>query len=171
MDYDVVFPSIFVISFKPVFKEAGSSLAIHYFSFCWGCSFRSTVFFSDSSLLSAGFKKNCSSSATFEEGVVTSMGVVWMSSRILRRISSVNLGSSLERKSAAVLTEPEMCAILKLNCNTSKHAFHSVGGIAFVWKKRVTDLLSVGKNVGFVASHRSCAKSRNAMWFAKSCSE
>ena len=63
-------------------------------------------------------KKVCSSSATSEEEVVTSIGVVGISSLILRRIFSVTLGSSLERKSAAVLTDPAMCAILNLNCNT-----------------------------------------------------
>ena len=75
-------------------------------------------------------KKNCSSSATSEEEVVTSKGVVWISSRILRRIFSVILISSLERKSAAVLTELALCAILKLNCSTSSHAFQSAAGNA-----------------------------------------
>ena len=90
------------------------------------------------------------------------MGVVWISSLILRRIFSVILSSSLERKSAAVLTHPAMCAILKLKCNTKSHAFHSAGGTAFVWKKRVTDLLSVKAIVGFVASHKKCANSKKA---------
>ena len=33
----------------------------------------------------------------------------------------------------------------------------------FVWKKLVTDLLSVKEFVGFVASHKMCANSRNAI--------
>ena len=99
--------------------------------------------------------------------MVTSIGFVWMSSRILRRILSVTLSSSLERKSAAVLTDPAMCAILKLNCNTYSYAFQSAGGIGFVWKKRVNDLLSDRTIVGFVASHRMCANSKSAMYFAK----
>ena len=91
------------------------------------------------------------------------MCVVWISFLILRRIFSVTLSSSLQGKSAAVLTEPAKCAILKLNCKTYSHAFQSAGGIAFVWKKRVTDLLSVRTFVGFVAAHRVCANSRNAI--------
>ena len=63
-------------------------------------------------------KKNCSSSATSEEDVVTSMGVVCTSSLILGRILSVTFNSNRERKSAAVFTEPAICAILKLNCST-----------------------------------------------------
>ena len=43
----------------------------------------------------------------------------------------------------------------------------SAGGIAFVWKKRVTDLLSVKTIVGFVASHKICANSRNAIYIAR----
>ena len=118
MEYDVVFPSIFVYSFTLVFKEGGSSFANHCFAFCRDYSFRSSVCFSDSSSLSACVKKNCSSSATSEEDVVTSMGVVWISSPILRRIFHVTLSSSLEKRSVAVLTETAMCAIWKLNCNT-----------------------------------------------------
>ena len=68
--------------------------------------------------MSACVTKNCSSSATSEEEVVTSIGVVWISSRILRRIFSVTLSSSLGKKSAALLVEPARCAILNLNCNT-----------------------------------------------------
>ena len=63
-------------------------------------------------------KKKCSSSATSEDDIDTSMGVVCTSSRILRRIFSVTFSSNLDRKSAAVLTEPAICAILKLNCST-----------------------------------------------------
>ena len=118
---------------------------------------------SDSSLLSACVKKNCSSSATPEEEVVTSICVVRISSLILRRIFSVTLSSSLEKRSAAVLTDLAICAILNLNCNTYSHAFQSDGGIAFVWKKQVTDLLSVKTIVGVVASHKMCANSRNAL--------
>ena len=113
-----MFPSIFGNSFTLVFKAGDSSFAAHCFAFCRDCSFRSRVCSSDSLVSSACVKKNCSSSATSEEEVVTSIGVVWISSLILRRIFSVTLSSSLERKSAAVLTDPAICAILKLNCNT-----------------------------------------------------
>ena len=81
-------------------------------------SFRSRVSFLFSSSPSAWLKKDCSSSATSEEDVVTSMGFVFISHRILRRIFSVTFNSNLERKSAALLTEPAICVFLKLNCNT-----------------------------------------------------
>ena len=114
IEYDVVFPSIFVTYFTLVFKEGVSSFAAHCFAFCLDRTFHSRGCYSDSSLMSACVKKNFSSSATSEEDVVTSMGVVWISSLILRHIFSVTLSSSLEKKSAAVLTETAMCAILKL---------------------------------------------------------
>ena len=119
--YGVVFPSIFVNSLTLDFKTGDSSFIAHCFAFCLNCSFRSRVCSTDSSLRSACEKKSCSSSATLEEEVVTSMGVVWISSLNLRRIFSVTLSSSLERNSAAVLTEPAMCVFLKLNCNTWSH--------------------------------------------------
>ena len=162
MEYDVVFLSIIVNSFTHVFKTGDSSFAAHCFAFCPDLSFRSRVCSSDSLLSSACVKKNCSSSATSDEEVVTSICVVLISSLILRRIFFVTLSSTLERTSAVVLTDPATCAILKLNCNTKSHAFQSAGGIAFVWKKRVTDLLSVPTVVGFVPSHNMCEDSRNA---------
>ena len=118
MEYDVVFPSVFVNSFTLVCKTSDSSFNAHCFAFCLGCSFPSRVWSSESTLLSACLKNNCSSSATSEEEVVTSIGVVCISSRILRRIFSVTLSSSLKRKSTAVLTGPAMCANSKLCCYT-----------------------------------------------------
>ena len=118
MEYDVVFPSIFVNSSTFVFKTGDSSFAAHCFAFCLDRSFRSRVRSYGSLESSACVKKTCSSSATSEEEVILSIRVVWISSLILKRIFSVTLSSSLERKSAAVLTEPAMCVISKLNCNT-----------------------------------------------------
>ena len=118
MENDVVFPSIFVIFFTLVFKEGGSTFATHCPAFCRDCSFRLRVSYSDSSLLSACLKNNCSSTATTVEDVVTSIGFVWIFSRILRRIFSVTLSSSLERKSAEVFSEPALCTILKLIFST-----------------------------------------------------
>ena len=115
MEYDVVFQSIFVNSFTLVFKTGDSSFAPHCFAFCLDCSFCPRVCSSDSLLSSECVKKTCFSSATSEEEVVTSKGVVGISSLILRRIFYLILSSSLGRKSAAVLTDPAMCAILKLN--------------------------------------------------------
>ena len=162
-EYDVVFPSIFVNSFTLLFKTGDSSFAAHCLAFCLNCSFRWRVCSSDWLLLSACVKKICSPSAMSEEEDVTSIGVGWICSQILRRISSVTLSSSLERRSTAVLTDPAMCAILKLYCNTESHALQSAGGIAFVWKKRVTDLLPVRTLVGFVVCYKMCANSRNAI--------
>ena len=72
--------------------------------------FQGFVFSSVSFSPSVCVKKNCSSSATSEEDVVTSMGVVCTSSLILRRIPSVTFNSNPESKSAAVFTEPAICA-------------------------------------------------------------
>ena len=84
-----------------------------------------------------------------------------------RSIFSVTLSIHLERKSAAVLIDPAVWAILKLLCNTYSHAFHSAGGIAFVWKNCVTDLLPIRTIVRFIASHKRRAISRNALQIAK----
>ena len=118
MEHDVVFPAIIVRFSNLVLSDGGSSFATHFFVFCRECSFCSSVSSPDSFSLSAWVKKNCSSSVTSDEAVVTWMGVVWISYRILRRIFPLTLSCSLERKSAAVLTEPAICAISKLNCNT-----------------------------------------------------
>ena len=92
----------------------------------------------------------------------TSMGNVCMSSWILRCIFSVTLSSSPEKKPAALMTELEMCAFLKLICRKYSHAFQSACGIACGGKKRGTDLLSVRTTVGFVVSHKMCANSGSA---------
>ena len=129
---NLVFLSIFVYSLTLVLNEDASSFATHSFAFSRDCSFRRWVCFPDLYSLSAWGKKKCSSSATSQEKIVTPMGVVCMSARILRRIFSATLSSSLERKSAAALTDTAMSATLKVNCNTSSDAFHSAGRIAFV---------------------------------------
>ena len=108
MEYDVVFPSTFVNSFTLVFKTGDSSFAAHCFAFCLDCSFRSRVCSSDSLTLSACVKKNFSSSATSEVEVVIPIGVVWISSLIWRRILSVTLSSSLEKK-AVLLNQRNVC--------------------------------------------------------------
>ena len=127
-------------------------------AFFQDCSFGWRICSSVSSSPSAYVNMNCSSSATSGEDVVTSMGSARSSYRILRWIFSVTFSSNLERKSAAVLIEPVLCAIQKLNCSAQLHAFHKDGGIALIWKKRVTDFLSFKTKFGFDASHRTCAK-------------
>ena len=100
--------------------------------------------------------------------VCISMGIVCTSFRILRRFFSVTFISKWQRKSAAVLTEPGISDILTLNCSTKSHAFYKDdGGLAFVWKKLVTDLLSVKTIVDFDASHKMFPNSRNAMQIAR----
>ena len=116
MEYDVVFLSMFVNSLMLGFIGDGSWFANHSVSFFRDWSFRSRICSSVSSEPSACVKKNYSPSATSEEDGFTSMGVFCRLSRILRRIFSVTSSSILERKSAAVLTEPAIYAFLKLNC-------------------------------------------------------
>ena len=100
MEDDVVFPSTFVNSFTLVSKEGGSSFAtfaLHLVNVV--LSVWCYVLLTPSPCLFVW--KNCFSSATCEADVVTSMGVVWIFSRILRRIFPVALSASLCRKSAA----------------------------------------------------------------------
>ena len=119
IEFDVVFPSIFVKSLILDFIEDGSSCATHSFVFFYrNCSFSWKVCPSVLSSPSACVKKNCSSSATTEEDVVNSMGVVWTTSRIWRLIFSTTFHSNLEGNSAAVLTEPAISAISMLNCGS-----------------------------------------------------
>ena len=76
--------------------------------------------------------QNFFSSATPEEDVVTSRGIVCTSSLILGWLFSVTFSSSLEKQSAVVLTEPAICAILEINCNTNLHEVRKNDGKAFV---------------------------------------
>ena len=63
MEYDVVFPSMFVKSFVLSFIEDCSSCATHSAAFFRNCSFLARGCFAVSSSTSACLKKNCSSSA------------------------------------------------------------------------------------------------------------
>ena len=163
MEYDVLFPSILVISLLLGLIADGSLFATLSVALPWDCSFPSRVFSSIPFSLSAWLKNNCFSSLTSEDVVVTSMGVVCTSSRILRQIFYVALSSSQARSSAAVLTEPTLSAMLKLNCNKYLYALPSDGRTAFVRLKCVTDMLSVKTIVGFAISQKTCANLRNAM--------
>ena len=115
MEYDVLFPSILVKSLLLGLIEDGSLFTTHSVALPWDCSFLSRVFSSIPFSLSACLKNICVSSLTSEDVVVTSVGVVCTPSRILRQIFYVALSSSQARSSAAVLTEPTLCAMLKLN--------------------------------------------------------
>ena len=81
----------------------------------------------------------------------TSIGFAGMSSLIFEIIFSFGSVSHRDKNSAAVFIFPEMCAIVKLNCSTKSQATHNGGGIIFVWKNLVTDLLSVMIIAGLVA--------------------
>ena len=118
MKYDVMFPSFFVNSLILGFFEDVFLCAIYSVAFSRGCISLSRVCSSVSVFPFACVTKKCSSSATSEEEVVTSKGVVCMSSQILRQNLSVTFNSNLERKPSAALTEPAICAISKMNCST-----------------------------------------------------
>ena len=117
MEYDVVFPLIFVKSLILGIIEDGSWFTTHSVAFFRDWFVRWRICSSVLSLPYACVKRNCSSSATSEENVVASMGVVCTSSRILRWTFSVTFSSNLEKNSAAVLTEPAIRAILLLSCS------------------------------------------------------
>ena len=84
-----------------------------------------------------------------------------MSSRIVSSIFPSGVSCSVDRKSAAMLSVPATCAILRSSIG-GRSEVHEVGGFAFVWKNLVTDLLSVMTNVGNVVSHSIWLYSRNA---------
>ena len=95
--------------------------------------------------------------------MVTSIGFVGMSSLIFKMIFSLGSISKRNKKYAAVFIFPGMCAIVKLNCSTNSQAFHKGGGIIFVWKNLVTDLLSVMIITVLVAPQIICPISLKAM--------
>ena len=97
------------------------------------------------------------------DSMFTSIGFVGMSSLIFNIIFSFGSIRNRDKKSAAVFNFPGMCAIVKLNCSTKSHAFHKGGGIIFVWKNLVTDLLSVMIITGLVAPQSKCPNSLKAM--------
>ena len=147
---------------KLAFTEDGSSFATHSGAFFRDWSFLLRVCSSVSYRLFACVTRGHFKFPISQEDVVISIGVVCMSHRTWSWIFSVDLRSNPERKQAVVLIEPAMCAFLQIICNTELHAFHSDGAIAFVWKNRVTDSLSVRMIACFVASHRKCANSRSS---------
>ena len=59
---------------------------------------------------------------------------------------------------------------MKLNCRTKSQAFHNAGGIVLVWKKRVTDLLSVRTMTGLVDPHKMWLYSMKAKYIARNSS-
>ena len=71
MEYDVVFPSFFVIFFTLVVELDGSVSATHSIAFFLACSFHWRIFSFDTLRMSVCVKKNSSLTATTEEDVVT----------------------------------------------------------------------------------------------------
>ena len=119
--------------------------------------------FSVVSSWSVGSKKTVSPCAMPVDSLFTSIGFVGMSSLIFNIIFSFGYTSNRDKKSAAVFIFPGMCAIVKLNCSTKSHAIHRGGGIIFVRKNLVTDLLSVMIVTGLVAPQNICPNSLKAM--------
>ena len=105
MEVDVLIPSIFVKSLIFGFVEDGSSFATLPVAFLENVFFRLKTCCLVSFSPSVRMKKNSSSSVTSERDVFTSIGVVCVSSRILRRTFSVIFTSNKEKNSAAVLTQ------------------------------------------------------------------
>ena len=93
----------------------------------------------------------------------TSIGFVGMSSLIFKIFFSLAYVSKRDKRSAAVFIFLGMCAIVKLNCSTNSQAFHKSGGIIFLWKNLVTDMLSVMIITGLVAPQIICVNSLKAM--------
>ena len=113
--------------------------------------------------LSVGSWKTCSSCALPVDSLFTSIGFVGMSYLIFKIIFLLGSISNRDNVSAAVLFFPGMCAIVKLNCSKKSQAFHRGGGIIFVWKNLVTDLLSVMIITDLVAPQNICPNSLKAM--------
>ena len=137
----------------------GSSLGMAFRA----SSLRFQSSFSVVSSRSVGSKKTVSSCAMPVDSMFTSIGFVGMSSLIFKKIFSFGSISNRDKKSAAVFILPGMCAMVKLNCNTKSQAFHNGGGIIFVRKNLVTDLLSVMMITGLVAPQNICPNSLKAM--------
>ena len=112
---------------------------------------------------SVGSKKTVSSCAMAVDSMFTSIGFVGMSSLIFKINFSFGSISNRDKISAAVFIFPGMCAIVKLFCSTKSHALQRGGGIIFVWKNLVTDLLSVMIITGLVAPQNTCQHSLKAM--------
>ena len=122
--YDATFIGIGVVSVKTSFMFVVSSPR----ALCLVCCFCSRISISVSKD-SPGRKKSCSSSATSVDYKSNCIGRIVISFLIFSSTVSLGLRSMLDGKSRAVW-------------------------ITFVWKKRVTDLLSVITSVGRVVSHR-----------------
>ena len=126
-------------------------------------SFRFQSSFSVASCWSVGLRETVSSCAMPVDSMFTSIGFVGMSSLIFKIFFSFGSISNRDKKSAAVFIFPGMCAIVKLNCSTKSQVIHRGGGINFVWKNLVTDLLSIMIITGLVAPQNICPKSLKAM--------
>ena len=117
-----------------------------------------------------GSKKTVSSCSMPVDSMFTSIGCVGMSSLIIKIFFSLGSFFNRDKKSAAVFSFPRMCATVILNCSTKSQAVHRGGGIIFVWKNLVTDLLSVMTIAGLVAPQNICPNSSKAMKMAKNSS-
>ena len=66
------------------------------------------------------------------DSMLTTIGCVGTSTLIPRINFSFQSDSDRDEKSAAMLTLPRMCAMVKLTCWTKSHAFDDGGGIIYV---------------------------------------
>ena len=126
----------------------------------------SLIFQSSFSLVSCwsvGSKKSGSSCAMPVVSMFTSIGLVGMSLLFLKGFFRWDPFLNEMKKYAAVFIFPGMCAIVKLNCITKSQAFHKGGGIVFVWKNLLTNLLSVMISTGLVAPQSFCPNPLKAM--------
>ena len=88
-------------------------------------------------------KKTVSSCALSVDSMLTSIVFVGMSSLIFRIVFPFGSISNRDTKSAAVFIFLGRCAMVKMNSNTISQAYHKGGGIKFVWKNWVSELLTV----------------------------
>ena len=114
------------------------------------------------SLVSKNTGSSCVMPVVPVDSMFTSFGFFGKSSLTFEVIFSVLSISQRNKKSAVVFIFPGTCAMVKLNCNTKAQAFHKGGGIIFVWKNPLNNLLSVMIIIGMVGSQNICPISLKA---------
>ena len=154
-------------SSKLVFNQVGApldtpnvELFLNYATFL---RIRPSIF----AFLLSSYKNNCFPSSTSKKMLSFWFGLACISSQFFSGILYIILRSTLERKSAAALTEPRTCAILKLNGCATSFACQNIAGIAFPSKNRATDFFSVRAHAVLIASRQMRAKKRIVLCLTK----
>ena len=157
MDYDVVFPSIFVKSITLVFKEGSSSFATHCSAFCRYFSFRSSDFFLLMWRKLVLHRRHLRKMWSLQWVLFGYLPGFW-------DVSSPWLWVTIWRENQSQCSLNRQCELFWSRLATHRHML-STALVELLWfgKKSVTDLLSVGTVIGFVVSHKICANSRKAM--------